>query len=276
MMNAMNGNATNNTAIIFADILKRKENRQAEREAERLRREAEEARKEEEAKRQDINDLIDSLGIDVVMALLTKALAPEENVVQMDQMETENEVIDFGAVVEEARRNIPRSKYAIAWNTTKHAVASIEYDEQTKSAVEKTVAKFPVLNGVNYGSGNRKHYVNCPRLLCYIVENFNGDTEIIEQILRILVAAGYDNGRGILDKNVMPIYHTLILHYDKRNEIEKVAIDFLQKHDYTSFRVIANGDRAYQYRLNIGEKMILYFEREVCKAINEETKYMAA
>ena len=184
----------------------------------------------------------------------------------------ENKVIQFNVdeLKEEAKTFIPPYKYKQEFHYNNELKRSVsvrkEYGSQIDDTLEKVASE---IDGIN-GTGLHKNgTISGIQFAKYILRECKGDTTLLKEICSTCVEGNWvDNTCGITETKLQMLYHLFVLHYENLAEVKRIAIDVLKEHDYTSLRVLANGDERYRYRLNIAEKMTMWLEDEVCSKLN--------
>lgn len=251
---------------------------------------ARQARKEEEATRAWIEDCINTFGAAMIKSKLEDILRhlseinqavadvaaeeakefPESIIEKIIEIANEQQIKD-------ALKIIPTSKYfykKVKIDGTWKLVPK-KFSDATNNVFDEVCKATGVgVVGKRYGKYSAAGNITCPDFAKYIIQASGDNPDVLTDIINILKATSWDRGYGICVPKMEIIYHTLILHWDRRNEVKDELIKLLKNYDYQSLKVTANQDDRYRNHLKHTEKMMMFVEDAVCATIGAKPKFV--
>lgn len=206
-------------------------------------------------KENELKAIIATFGLDMVLETMKEKISSHAT-----EKEAQ-EVID-------AKEMIPAKKWHKAYNP--------EYSDDIRAITEEVVNSIPGMKlKPEERAGNKAHYVNNPFFADFIVEQ-TGNGELLRDILMLLKGANWDISYGVTRLKMEMLYHTIVLHQSRRNDVIEAIAEILRDYDLTNIRVKANEDDRYRHHLSLDEKVIMWFEDAVCEKIVATPRFMRA
>lgn len=206
-------------------------------------------------KESELKAIIAAFGLDVVLETMKEKIASHA---------TEKE----SQAVIDAKEMVPLKKWHKAYNP--------EYSDDIRAITENVVNSIPGMKlKPEERAGNKAHYVNNPFFADFIVEQ-TGNGEVLRDILLLLKGANWDSDHGVTRLKMEMLYHTIVLHQGRHDDVIKAIAEILRDYDLTNIRVKANEDDRYRHHLDLDEKVIMWFEDTVCEKIAATPRFMRA
>ena len=230
---------------------------------------AAQAKREAEAKKAELQALIDTFGIDDVLATMISHLKDiNKAVADVEEEEEKETVVD--EQFEEAKHVISTKRYLQSYDMIngKQVKRPVEFSEKTNKLFYKAIKDAKV--GVwEKGSGKPKYgKITNPAFAKFIIEASGNNPQTLIDIINIIKETAWDGSYGITREKMELVYHTLILHQEYREEVIDAITELFKKYDKTSMKVDANKPDKYRNHLNYTEKMMMFIEDYVCDKIN--------
>lgn len=220
--------------------------------------------REQEAKKAELQAMVETFGIDEVLATMLAHLKEIREAVA--EVEAE-EAVD--PQFEEAKSVISATKYL---QTTRMIEGKpVHFPVEFSSKTEQVFADVLKKTGTEAwtrGEGKRTGRIVSKKFAQYIIEASGNKADFLIDIINILKNAAWDSGHGITQEKMEIVYHTLVLHKDRKAEVIPVLTEILKNYDKTSLKVTANQDDTYRNHLAYKEKMMMWVEEKVCEQIN--------
>jgi len=185
-------------------------------------------------------------------------------------------------MVEAAQREIKQDE-----EKYKYIISPYEYGVGRNRTKEGSVS-FPewvndILHEIGYeiwekGSGeSRDMKITHENFAKYIIYTCNDDGKMLRDVLDILTSApAWCKGRGMTRARMELVFHILVLHREKRDDVIREMKKLINKYDPVTLKVFANADNDYRHTLNYDCKMIAFAEKQICKAIGDIRLFKAA
>jgi len=144
--------------------------------------------------------------------------------------------------------------------------------------VKKCVEKLPNI-GIKPldDKGTKRRQLNNLRFAEFIVTYDKDGEEVLSDILNLLVSSGdWADGFGITKFKMEMLWHCIMLHKERKEEVIEAIHKILLAYDLASLRTIAHEDDEFRHRLNIECIMTCWLEKQVCNALNMERKFEIA
>lgn len=229
---------------------------------------AQKAQREQEAKKAELAAMVEAVGIDEVLNTMLAHLSEINKAIAEVEAEEKDEQF------EEAKRLIPTTRYHHTGKydkeTGKISSRPVGFSEKTKRIYYKTLKEAGVDEWIKGNGAARKYKITHPGFAKYIIEISGNKGDMLKDIIDILWDSTWNDNRGITQEKMEIVYHTLVLHRDKRKQVVKILTDLFKNYDKTSMKVAANQRDEYRNHLSYKEKMMMFVEDEVCKQIGEQ------
>jgi len=162
---------------------------------------------------------------------------------------------------------IPTSRYGANGKT-------VEFPDWVKETVDRVVSELGITITKRGDGNSRTLTVTNEQFAKYIVYTCNDDGKTLRDVIDILTSApAWCTGYGITRFRMELVFHILVLHKGKREEVIGELKRFLNKTDQVSLKVHANDDDTFRHTLNYECKMIAFTEKTVCKAIEDTVRF---
>lgn len=223
---------------------------------------AQKAQREEAAKKAELAAMVEAVGIDEVLSTMLAHLSEINKTIA--EVETEED-----ERFNEAKRTISVDKYNNV-RTPEGKHRPVSFSEKTERVYLKALKTVGVVEKAYKDGTSSSGKVAHSGFAKFVVEASGNKGDTLVDIINILRDASWDGGRGITRQKMEMLYHVLILHRDKREEVIAILTRLLKDYDKTSLMVTANQCEEYRNHLKYEEKMTLFLEDEVCKQIGEQ------
>ena len=230
------------------------------------------AKREQAAKEAEFKAFVETFGADNIMQMVFERMGEVDQAIR-EETAKENEEIDER--FEEAKRKISEYKYNRSYDMIdgKQVKRAVEFSEKTNKAFYKAIKETGVGVWDKKEGGVRAGKVTHASFAKYIIEASGNDPQILIDIINILRKATWEKGYGITQKKMELVYHILVLHQDRTEDVIPVLTKILKKDDHTTLKVKANQSEQYRGHLDYEEKIMMLVEDLVCEQICEEPLY---
>ena len=223
--------------------------------------------RENAAKKMELDEMVKTFGIDEVLNAMISHLKAKAGI-----KNAKVTTMQF----EDAKWCIAKAKYdyRVITKNGKSVAKPIEFSDENRRILDD-VAEYFKIEVSKRGDGKRNSgNITHQKFAQFIIDACGNDPQTLIDIINILRKAKWDGDYGITQFKMELVYHSIILHYERKAEVIAVITEILKDYSMTSFKVVANRDDRYRNKISIEEKMMLLLEDMVCEKIRDQRKFL--